>query len=225
MDVPAAIENYQQFEVTPLCFMFDEVGSDKGVGWHQYSRFYNELFLIAKHEDFNLFEMGLGTNDPTIESTMGSGGNPGASLYIWKIFFRRAKIFGADIDRKILFQEPRIQTFYCDQTNVCDIEAMWNSEDLKEKRFGIMIDDGLHTFEAGKVFFEHSVHKLLPGGVYIIEDIANETVPQFRVQIEEWKEKYPDISFWLLRIESLKHTPGDNWILIAQKRLPEYAST
>ncbi len=221
MNVPAAIETYQQFEVTPLCFMFDEVGSDKGVGWHQYSRFYNELFLVAKHEEFNLFEMGLGTNDPSIESNMGSGGNPGASLSIWKIFFRRAKIFGADIDRKILFEEPRIQTFYCDQTNVDEIHDMWESEKLRDKRFGIMIDDGLHTFEAGKIFFENSIHKLLPGGVYIIEDIADETVGQFRFQLEEWREKYQGIQFWLVHIESLKHSPGDNWILVAQKRLPQ----
>jgi hypothetical protein len=221
MDVPSAIENYQQYQVTPLCFMFDEIGSDKGVGWHQYSRFYNELFLVAKYEDFNFFELGLGTNDTSIESNMGSGGNPGASLFIWKIFFRRANIYGADIDRKILFQEPRIRTFYCDQTNVQDISDLWHSPELEDKKFGIMIDDGLHTFEAGKIFFENSIHKLLPGGVYIIEDIADSNVGQFRVQMEEWKEKYPSIQFWLVHIESVKQTPGDNWILVAKKLFPQ----
>lgn len=217
MDVDFAIANYQYFEVTPLCFMFDEVGSDKGVGWHQYSRFYNQLFYIAKYEKFNLFEMGLGTNNTDVSSNMGSGGNPGASHQIWKIYFRNAQIYGADIDRRVLFQEPRIHTFYCDQTNVDDIQAMWNSEELREKKFGIFIDDGLHTFEAGKILFENSIQKLVEGGVYIIEDINNDTVPQFRFQIEEWKEKYPGFQFWLFHVESLKHSPNDNWVLVAQK--------
>jgi hypothetical protein len=95
---------------------------------------------------------------------------------------------------------------------------MWNSQELSEKKFGIFIDDGLHTFEAGKILFENSIHKLVEGGVYIIEDINNDTVPEFRFQIEEWKEKYPDVQCWLLHVESLKHTPGDNWILLAQKQ-------
>ena len=217
MNAELAIQNYEQFEITPLCFMFDEVSSDKGVGWHQYSRFYNELFSPVKLQRLCFFEMGLGTNDTTIPSNMGEAGNPGASHQIWKIYFRNAMIYGADVDSKVLFQEPRIKTFYCDQTNLSDIEAMWTSEELCDKQFTIMIDDGLHTFEAGKVFFENSIHKLLPGGVYIIEDIKNETVPQFRFQIEEWKERYPEIQFWLVHIESTQHAPLDNWILVAQK--------
>ena len=218
MNVPSAIETYTQFEVSPLCFMFDEVGSDKGVGWHHYSRFYQQLFRVAKYEEFNFFELGLGTNNTDIPSNMGKGGNPGASHQIWKIFFRRAQIYGADIDKGILFEEPRIKTFYCDQTNVNDIEAMWNSEELKDKKFGIMIDDGLHTFEAGKVFLDNSLYKLREGGVYIIEDIHHERVDDFKNQIELWKKEHTDFDFWLFKIQSLKHDPADNWIMVCQKR-------
>ena len=221
MNVQAAIENYTYFEVTPLCFMFDEVGSDKGVGWHQYSRFYYELFSVLKKVPFDFFEMGLGTNNTEIASNMGAGGNPGASHQIWKIFFRRAQIYGADIDQNILFEDSRIKTFYCDQTKEADIQAMWNSEELRDKKFGVILDDGLHTPEAGRIFFENSTEKLLEGGVHIIEDIANTDVPQWRFQIESWKEKYPEFQFWLFHIESAKHTPADNWIMVAQKRMIE----
>ena len=40
---------------------------------------------------------------------------PGASLRVWKEFFTKAKIFGADIDKNTLFREKRIQTFHVDQ--------------------------------------------------------------------------------------------------------------
>lgn len=197
--------------------MFDEVASDKGVGWHQYSRFYTQLFSDLKKTPFNFFEMGLGTNDPTITSTMGVDGNPGASHFIWKLFFRAANIYGADIDRKILFEEPRIKTFYCDQLNVSDIHAMWDSDELREKSFMIILDDGLHTFDAGVSFFENSIHKLLDGGVHIIEDIHSDYLIQWRQQIALWQDKYPNVQFWLFCIESLQHKPSDNWMLVCQK--------
>jgi hypothetical protein len=220
MNAAQAIKNYTSFPITPLCFMFDEIGSDKGVGWHQYSRFYNQLFSVIKKNPINLFEMGLGTNDPTITSTMGIDGNPGASHYIWKLFFRNANIYGADIDRKILFEESRLKTFYCDQLNVKDIHAMWTSDELCAKSFMIIIDDGLHTFDAGVTFFENSIHKLLDGGVYIIEDIHEDYLIQWRQQLALWEDKYTNSQFWLFRIESLQHNPIDNWILVCQKGTP-----
>jgi hypothetical protein len=161
--------------------------------------------------------MGLGTNDPTITSTMGVDGNPGASHFIWKLFFRNANIYGADIDRKILFEESRIKTFYCDQLNVSDIHAMWDSDELREKSFMIILDDGLHTFDAGVSFFENSIHKLLDGGVHIIEDIHTDYLIQWRQQIALWQDKYPGVQFWLFCIESLQHKPSDNWMLVCQK--------
>lgn len=35
-----------------------------------------------------------------------------------------------------------------------------------------MIDDGLHTFEAGSSLFVNSIGKLAPAGVYVIEDVS-----------------------------------------------------
>ena len=45
--------------------------------------------------------------------------------------------------------------------------------------FDIIIEDGLHTFEANKCFFENSIHKVKRGGIYIIEDITNIDLPKF----------------------------------------------
>ena len=83
--------------------------------------------------------------------------------------FPRAQIFGADIDSRILFSEERISTFYVDQLCDNEINNLWRK--LPDDCFDIMIDDGLHFFEAHISFFQSSIHKLKANGYYIIEDI------------------------------------------------------
>ena len=109
-----------------------------------------------------MFELGLGTNNVNVTSNMGTNGRPGASLYGWSEFFPNSKIFGADIDKGILFNTDRIKTFYCDQTNP-----------------DIIIEDGLHTYEANVCFLENSIHKLKVNGYYIVEDIIYSDINLF----------------------------------------------
>ena len=52
-----------------------------------------------------IFEIGLGTNNIDIVSTMGKKGHPGASLRAFRDFCPNAEIYGADFDSRILFQE------------------------------------------------------------------------------------------------------------------------
>ena len=133
--------------------------------------------------------MGLGSNNENISSNMGQYGRPGASLYGWQEFFINSQIFGADIDGDILFNSDRITTYYCDQTNPHIIKYMWKEPELQEN-FDIIIEDGLHTFDANIVFFENSIHKLKPNGIYIIEDIATSELELWPNKIKEWENKY-----------------------------------
>jgi SAM-dependent methyltransferase len=149
-----------------------------------------------------------------IPSNMGANGKPGASLYGWKEFFPNAHIFGADIDKDILFQTEHIHTYYCDQTNPESIQSMWSQKELEEP-FDIIVEDGLHTFEANVCFFENSIHKLKKGGFYIIEDIHVNTLEKWKNQIEQWKQTYSSHIYKLLTIPSERnHT--DNTLLIVQ---------
>lgn len=156
---------------TPMCKLFAEYGSDKST-WHNYTNLYDSLFknfgLVDK--EINIFELGLGSNNPNIKSNMGVNGKPGASLRAFAEYFPEGKIYGANIDKDILFQTDRIKTFYCDQTIPEVIRDMWNQ--IPEE-FDIIIDDGLHEAHANITFFENSFHKLKKGGIYIIEDILN----------------------------------------------------
>ena len=43
---------------------------------------------------------------------------PGASLKAFRDFFEKSKVYGADIDRKILFKDKRILTEYVDRTDL-----------------------------------------------------------------------------------------------------------
>ena len=165
------IERVNVIRPTTMCRVLSKYGSDKGAvhprTWHNYTTVYSMLFRGVRHQSLRIFEMGLGTNNPAFRHNMGVNGKPGASLRAWRELFPRAYIYGADIDRSILFQEDRIGTFYCDQ-HAAAIRDLWS---LPELRGGmdIIIDDGLHTFEANTCFLEASLGHLRAGGFYIIE--------------------------------------------------------
>ena len=96
---------------TDLCNLFNKYGSDKA-NQHTYSKYYYNIFKDIRNNNIRLFEVGIGTNNPDLPSSMGINGKPGASLYAWRDFFPNGNIFSADIDKDILFTDDRIKTFY-----------------------------------------------------------------------------------------------------------------
>ncbi len=169
--------NHNNNSLTKLC---ESYKSDKGSinhnkktiwGWtaHTYSNYYYSLFNHFKDDVKLVFECGLGTNNPDFQSNMTVDGMPGASLRVWRDYFKNAQIYGADIDKDILFQEDRIKTYYVDQLNTPSIETMW--KEIGVQNFDIIIDDGLHTVDANINLFINSFDKLKKNGIYIIEDI------------------------------------------------------
>ena len=210
--------SFDEKKSTELCKIMGNYGSDKGSidisnSWHNYTTFYYSIFNKIKDNKLRIFELGLGTTNINILSNMGNNGRPCASIYGWKEFFQNSLIFGADIDKDILISEDRIKTYYCDQTNPEIIKEMWSNPELAEK-FDIIIEDGLHEFNANVCFFENSIHKLKSDGFYIIEDIKITEEHLFINKINnEWKNKYPDYNFNLLKIPSTRNT-FDNCLLI-----------
>lgn len=66
---------------------------------------------------------------------------------------------------------------------------MWNQI---PETFDIIIDDGLHTYEANMCFLRNSYHKLKQDGIYIIEDIVNNyiNVNNFENALKDMNLKY-----------------------------------
>lgn len=157
----------------------DQYGSDKGslkntspyYSWqsHTYADYYSRLFAHCRNKVLNVFECGIGTNNPNLKSNMTITGRPGASLRVWRDYFPQAQVIGADIDKDILFKEERIETFMLDQTNKDSIRNFWDQ--VKATEFDLMVDDGLHNFLAGITLFKNSVHRLASDGIYVIEDV------------------------------------------------------
>ena len=163
-----------------LSELFETYGSDKGsnlttphaeTGWppHTYADLYELLFDHCRFSMNNILECGIGTNNTSVASNMGSRGRPGASLRAWRDYFPNANIVGLDVDPTSLFVEERITTYQVDQLSRESITEFWSG--LHQKEFDVIIDDGLHTFKAGKSLFENSFEHLKAGGLYIIEDI------------------------------------------------------
>ena len=207
--------NYNNNSLTNLCEIYK---SDKGSmnhnkksiwGWtaHTYSNYYYSLFNHFKDDVKLVFECGLGTNNPNFQSNMTVNGMPGASLRVWKDYFKNAQIYGADIDKDILFQENRIKTYYVDQLNTSSIKTMWKKIGIQN--FDIIIDDGLHTTEANINFYINSFNKLKKNGIYIIEDVSEY---RFNNILEKLKDFNPELV--ILEKNNLYSKGANNLIII-----------
>jgi len=145
---------------------------------------------------------------------MGIRGRPGASLRGWRQAFPRAQIYGADIDRDILFQDERIRTYYCDQLDATAVREMWREEGIVAG-VDILIEDGLHTFEANTTFLEESLPHLRPGGFYVVEDVATDLLPLWRDRIEStYVGQFPDTQIAMVSIPNHLNSVDNNLIII-----------
>ena len=120
-------------------------------------------------DKLNILEIGLGTNNPTLVSSMGSGGRPGASLYAFKQYLPNANIYGADIDKNILFNEERINTCYVDQLDIKTFDNIKNT--FGNIKYDLIIDDGLHSIGANLNTLLFALNNIKINGWIIIEDI------------------------------------------------------
>jgi SAM-dependent methyltransferase len=193
-------------------------GSDKGGNSnsnHNYTTVYEPLLFRYKSlgSSVNFFELGLGTINRNLNSSMWwvPGYRPGASHRAWAEWLPEANIFGADIDPDTLFEDGNITKFQVDQTSPSSISDMWSKID---KKFDVIIDDGLHEFEANHNFLLNSHHKLKDGGVYIIEDILNGNCQKFTDKFPEYMKFFKSASLIPLAWERNKL---DNNLLVLCK--------
>jgi len=157
-----------------LAKLFTARGSDKATE-HEYHLLYGEILAPIRDQPVALLEIGLGTNNTDVVSNMGRAGKPGASLRAFRDFLPRAQIFGADLDRRILFAEERIATYYVDQTDERAFREL--DANLEGRAFDLIIDDGLHAPNANLTTLAFALERLKPGGYAVIEDIYEPSLP------------------------------------------------
>ena len=210
--------------LSKLC---EKYGTDKGYvkfeketpyGWrpHSYSIYYHSLFSHCREDVKLIFECGIGSNNLDVESNMTASGKPGASLRVWRDYFNNAQVIGADIDKRILFQEDRINTYEVNQLNPASIKDMWSN--IKFDNFDIIIDDGLHTLEAGLTFFQNSFEKLKEGGIYIIEDVDLSYLNELKDKLIEYNPEIVILNNNYSNKSSFRHENlNDNNLIVVRK--------
>lgn len=151
---------------------------------HTYYNKYSQLFSQIRATPVKLFEMGIGTVNPNIPSSMAGyqkyyNYQPGASLRAWSDYFSHSdsKIYGGDIDPETC--NPTLYTNY--PKIVCGVVDQRDSDSVKKlfsetfeisnisENFDIMIDDGLHDLDASITTMKAAWDYLKPNGYYIIE--------------------------------------------------------
>ncbi len=92
----------------------------------------------------------------------------GGSLRVWRHYLPKAMIYGADIDKKCLFQEDRIKTYFIDQLTPKTFDNVLSKTGGD---FDVIIDDGLHHLTANLNSLLFALRALRKNGVLIIEEI------------------------------------------------------
>lgn len=169
------IENFQNDSIA-LGNIFEINKSDKSTT-HNYHVMYS--FILNKlgiTKNLNVLEIGLGTNNPSLISSMGSNGRPGASLYAFRDYLPNSNIYGCDIDKEILFQNDRIKTCFVDQLKITTFDNVSNN--FGNIKYDLIIDDGLHSIGANFNTLLFALNNINENGWIVIEDIK---------YIENWK--------------------------------------
>lgn len=150
-----AAVNQRRWGLTELAVRF---GSDKW-GSHWYTPHYERYFDPFRDERISLLEIGVGGyRDP---------GKGGASLRMWKHYFRRGMIHGLDIYDKSGIDGPRLRTHRGDQGDPAYLSGL--ADEIGP--LDIVIDDGSHLNEHVVTSFRALFPHVRPGGLYVIEDV------------------------------------------------------
>lgn len=130
-------------------------GTDKRIGIHSYTRWYEAMFEPRRLEAINVLEIGV---------------QGGCSIRMWEEYFPNARIVGMDIDpRCAALAGDRVEIVIGSQTDAAVAAAL---RQRFPDGFDIIIDDGSHVGEHQQATFALYLDALLrPGGSYIIEDL------------------------------------------------------
>ena len=134
--------------------------TDKSSRYHGYSKHYAEHFAPSRFKRLTLLEIGVGgSEDPH------RGGN---SLRMWRDYFPRGRIIGADLYPKSLTRlGTRVEVVQCDQSDPASLQAVADSLPIID----IIIDDGSHIGEHVWITLGELFPRLAHGGWYVIEDL------------------------------------------------------
>lgn len=172
-------------------------GSDKWGGWHFYTPHYERHFARLRDKPVRLLEIGIGGYD---DPDLG-----GASLRMWRDYFRRGLVVGMDIHPKPGVQGPRVRTVQGDQSDP-DLIARIGAG---AGPFDIVVDDGSHVSSHVITTFGALFPHVRPGGFYVIEDLQTSFWPEFGGSTTEFTNPATTVGFLKTLLDGLHHPEID----------------
>jgi hypothetical protein len=163
---PPELARRQVPQQKTLSELAQEFATDKW-GLHRYTPHYERHLQHLRDERFTMLEIGVGGYARRRKG--------GASLRMWKHFFRKAQIVGLDIQDKSFVDEERIRTYQGSQVDEALIRRI--VEEAGDLR--VVIDDGSHRPEHIRETFRFLFPLLPDGGIYAIEDTQTSYWPEF----------------------------------------------
>ncbi|MGI8521697.1 MAG: hypothetical protein ACR2K3_00065 [Nocardioides sp.] len=136
-------------------------------GLHRYTQHYERHLRHLQDEAFTLLEIGVGGYKRDRQG--------GASLKMWKHFFRHAEIIGLDIEDKSWLNRRRITVVQGSQTD----EELVTRIVQEAGGVKVVIDDGSHRPEHVRETFRFLFPLLADDGIYCIEDIQTSYWPEW----------------------------------------------
>jgi SAM-dependent methyltransferase len=141
--------------------------------YHKYiQEYYEEAFSKYQDKSTNLLEIGV---------------LKGESLKLWRDYFKQGKIVGIDIFIREKFDSVsnNLRNYDVELDVVDSFEDDLYSVNTRQsfidkhssEGFDIIIDDGLHTANSQYKTFYNFKSLVNPGGVFVIEDVRDESVP------------------------------------------------
>jgi hypothetical protein len=200
---------------TELCLYGLKYGTDKTpILGHTYTPIYDKLFNTIRDKVNVLVELGLGD----------ISGKVGASLKMWRDYFKNANVYGLDHNKLLLFSDERIKTLYTDQRMIEMLLSTKNelikmNEKIISEGIDIFIDDGSHMYEDQMktlcVFWD----LIKPGGYFIIEDIYLKEFGNASMYSFEDYRSHTSISNIMKECDfSVYRSSNDNHLILYRKK-------
>lgn len=144
-------------ELDDLTLLAIKYGTDKW-GKHNYTPAYYDLFKDSKQWVRKVLEIGVAE---------------GAGVRMFRDFFPKAMIYGAEIEEKRVIHEERIEVFECDQSKPDDLIKLLSNTGFD---LDIVIDDGSHKPKDQIITALTILPLLKKESLYIIEDVADKSI-------------------------------------------------
>ncbi|TDN89155.1 hypothetical protein DET49_10771 [Salegentibacter sp. 24] len=163
-------------------------------GTHFYTPHYHKHFKSFRKEKINLLEIGVGGYKKSHRG--------GASLRMWKDYFRKGQIYALDIYDKSSLQEDRIKIFKGDQTDTTFLKQL--TENIGN--IDIIIDDGSHMNSDIIKTFQFLFPILKTEGIYVVEDLQCSYWPWYGGNSRDLTDSNTAINYFKKLVHGLNYS-------------------